>query len=657
MTNVLKQNQHTDTRLHNLLNEAPFSNALLSGPDLTIELANEASLRLWGKDKNIIGKNLLDALPEMATQPFYQILKNVYTTGKTYEGKESIAHLEVAGELKQIYVNFVFKAMHNSDGIIVGVIATGYDVTELVESKKKITEAEERARLAIEAAGLGTFDFNYILNKGIASEQFNAIFGFSESRQPDEYLAIIHPEDLPIRNKAFEQARKTGSIFFEVRLIWRDKSLHWVRINGKLYLDNFGNPTRVIGTGLDITQQNTGLKKLAESEQRFRTLITEAPEVASGLYIGRELRIQYVNDIMLKFWNKDSSIIGKTFPEAVPELKGQPFFGYLDRVFVSGETYYGKEEKAMLMRNGKLEPSYYNYTYKALRDAEGRIYGIHHMAHDVTDTVLAKQQLLENEKKFREELETKIKERTQELERSNDELQQFAYVASHDLQEPLRKIATFAELLGKSLGTMPEKSKTYLDRISLSANRMLGLIRDVLNYSKITQRNESFRKVDLNDALKDVLNDYELLIDEKKAVIQTETLPVVMGIPSQINQLFNNLLSNSLKFADAQRHTRITIRSKLLTPNDVLQHRDLNAHSQYAKIEWEDNGIGFSQQYAEQIFEIFQRLNDRHQYSGSGIGLAICKRIITNHHGKIFTTSIPDKGTIFHIVLPVIVNA
>jgi signal transduction histidine kinase len=652
MEKVLKKHPDTEMRVRSLLNEAPFSTALLSGPDLVVELANEASLQLWGKDESIIGKKLLDALPEIATQPFYGILKQVYLTGETFEGKESIAHLKVNGEMKQVYVNFVFKAMHNDSGDINGVLATGYDVTELVEARKKIADAEERARLAIESAGAGTFDRNYLTGEMITSARFDAMYGFDEPRKVDDYIALVHPEDLPVREEAVKNAFKNGDVFYEIRLIWADKTIHWIRIRGKVYFDISGKPVRMIGTGLDITDQKMSFEKLQESEQRFRTLITEAPENASALYAGRELRIQYVNAVMLKFWNKDASIIGKTFREAVPELIGQPFFDILDKVYTTGETYSGKEEKALLMRNGKLEPSYYNYTYKALRDGNGAIYGIHHMAHEVTDTVIAKQRLLENEKRFREELESKIAERTKELEHSNNELQQFAYVASHDLQEPLRKIATFTELLSKSLGDIPEKSKGYLDRISNSATRMLGLIRDVLNFSKLTVKDSQYTMVNLNDILREVMNDYELLIEEKQAIVESQELPIIAGIPSQLNQLFNNLLSNSLKFTGQGRKPRITIRAQTLRSDDVTRYQGLNRNLNYVKLEWEDNGVGFEQKYAEQVFEIFQRLHDRNRYTGSGIGLAICKRIVSNHNGDINVTSIHDKGTIFHIVLP-----
>jgi signal transduction histidine kinase len=652
MKQVFESSAAANLPVRNLLSEAPFSTALLTGPELIITLANERSLQLWGKDEGIIGKRILDALPEMGTQPFYQLLKSVYETGETFEGKESTAYLEVNGELKLIYVNFVFKAMHDDHGNITGVLATGYDVTDLVEARKKMADAEERARLAIEAAGLGTFDFDHVTQRGITSPVFDAMFGFQTQQRPADYIARIHPDDKHIRLKAMEQAAHTGNIFYEARLLLSDQTIRWVRINGKIYYDELNRPIRTVGTALDFTDQHLSLKELEESEERFRTLITEAPEVASGLYIGHELRIRYVNDIMLRFWDKDASIIGKTIREAMPELGDQPFLELLDNVFKTGLTYSGKEEKAMLFRNGKLEASYYNYTYKALRNAAGEIYGIHHMAHEVTDTVIAKERLLETEKKFREELEFKIRERTQELERSNDELQQFAYVASHDLQEPLRKIATFSELLQKTLGDISPTSRDYLNRISKSTLRMLGLIKDVLNYSRVTRRDAIFKTVRLNDILNDVLNDYELLIAEKRATIEVEDLPQIQGIPTQINQLFNNLLSNSLKFSDDHRDLRITIRCRPLSTEELISHPELNSSLTYVKMEWEDNGIGFEQHYAEQVFEIFERLNSQKEYAGSGIGLAICKRIVTNHDGKISSTSNYGKGTTFHIYLP-----
>lgn len=895
MENALRKIAETEQRFRDLLKEAPVSTALLTGPDLIIEIANDISLDLWGRDASIIGKRLLDAMPEMEWQPAYKELLKVYSTGVTYEGKEVVAYLKKNDVLEKVYVNFTYKAIFDSHGKVTGVFAVGYDVTEQVIARERIKDAEERARLAIESGGMGTFDLRYETGELITSERFSEIFGISGQRTRDEYIAFIHPEDHSIYLSAHRTAERTGVLMYELRIIHPDGSIHWIRLNGKIFYNEKKKPVRLIGTALDITEQKLSQKKLVESEQRFRTLITETSMVAMGLYIGPEIRIQYANDVMIRFWGKDASVIGKTFEEAIPELEGQPFLERLRNVYTTGETYEGKEDIAQLEVDGKLQDFYFTYIYKALRDSEGKIYGIHHLAIDVTEAVLAKKELTEREMSFRtlimqapvgicivrnnaevaevvndaflqligktraefsksfwaaldgikevyepvvtsvfntglpfagrehpvtlirngkeqklfidfvceplregnsavnkviilaidvtdkvlarkkieesrdylssimeslpqmawaasalgevtyvnkqwkdytglqsaldhlwrtllhpddvdafieqwnvavtsgitferearykkhsgefrwhfiravpivnagnqitkwvgtctdmhdqklslEGLEIKISERTRDLQRSNVELQQFAYIASHDLQEPLRKIATFTELLSNNLGnSIDDKSKSYLGKIRASARRMLALIQGVLNFSQLSRGEQFFDAVDLNEIIAEVKSDFELTIAEKGARIHADHLPVIPGIRLQLVQLFSNLLSNALKFSEPGTRPEIFIKACDLALREVSDYPALNPRRSYICLEFKDNGIGFSQEYAEQVFVIFQRLNDRQSYSGTGIGLALCKRIVLNHKGEIYARSKSGEGASFFIILP-----
>jgi signal transduction histidine kinase len=262
---------------------------------------------------------------------------------------------------------------------------------------------------------------------------------------------------------------------------------------------------------------------------------------------------------------------------------------------------------------------------------------------------------------FNQQLEQKVKARTIELEnangklevvnekliRSNSDLEQFAYVASHDLQEPLRKIQIFTEMAEKSADKTT--AATYFEKIHTSARRMTDLIKSVLNYSRLSKTGEQFEEVDLNVLLENTKIDFELLITEKKAVIKNDILPVIQGIPLQLNQLFLNLFSNSLKFSNAD--PLITIFSRVLSEKEVRQHENLHTKVRYVEIIFSDNGIGFEQQYADQIFTIFQRLHDKKSYEGTGIGLALCKKIVENHHGFITAKSELGKGAAFYIYL------
>lgn len=244
----------------------------------------------------------------------------------------------------------------------------------------------------------------------------------------------------------------------------------------------------------------------------------------------------------------------------------------------------------------------------------------------------------------------KLQQLNENLLRSNRELEQFAYITSHDLQEPLRKIQTFVDLIERN-NTDPVTSKRYLEKISSCAARMSLLINDVLSYSRLIRTDERLKDTDLNEVLEVVMSDFEFLIEERNAVIKSSKLPVVKGLPLQLQQLFSNLISNSIKFSE--QPPVIEISCEEVSPDEVRRVRELNEQHQYVKLIFKDNGIGFDQQYAEKVFTIFQRLNHKKAYAGSGIGLALCKRIVENHHGLISASSQPDKGTTFFVYLPV----
>lgn len=232
-----------------------------------------------------------------------------------------------------------------------------------------------------------------------------------------------------------------------------------------------------------------------------------------------------------------------------------------------------------------------------------------------------------------------IRERNQKLELYNEQLQQFAFAASHDLQEPLRKITAFATLLlKKNHHALDGSDLKYLVKISESSNRMMNLISDLLAYTNEANEQKNFLRTDLNETIENIKSDLEFVIFEKNAVIQSDELPVIKAVPSQMNRLFYNLINNSLKFSK----------------KDIAPVIKINAHkdSSGIKIIVSDNGIGFEQAYAEKIFNLFQRLNDRHSYKGSGIGLSLCKKIVEIHQGEIFAVAEENKGAAFHIKLP-----
>ncbi|MGZ5254353.1 MAG: sensor histidine kinase, partial [Flavitalea sp.] len=250
-------------------------------------------------------------------------------------------------------------------------------------------------------------------------------------------------------------------------------------------------------------------------------------------------------------------------------------------------------------------------------------------------------------------LETLVKERTLELNRSNEDLQQFAHVASHDLKEPLRKIRTFSNRLEAEFGKMmPEKGRTYIEKIQASSERMSNMIDGILNYSVMNATEQNEERIDLGFILDGIISDLELLILQKEAKITYNNLPRIKGSPTLIYQLFYNLISNSLKFSKAETPSRINISSRQMNEEELKDFSDIKKSTDYLCITVEDNGIGFNPEYAEKMFNVFTRLNRRDQYEGTGLGLALCKKIVHRHHGLISAKGEEGKGASFEIVFP-----
>jgi PAS domain S-box-containing protein len=252
---------------------------------------------------------------------------------------------------------------------------------------------------------------------------------------------------------------------------------------------------------------------------------------------------------------------------------------------------------------------------------------------------------------MRKEMEDKLFHQTMELQQSNTSLGEFAYVASHDLKEPLRKISTFADrVLHMHAGDMKADARVYFDKIIESARRMQQLIDDLLSISMISSE-QGFNNYSLKLIAEEVIQALEHNIEEKRAVIKISELPEARIVPSQFRQLFQNLISNSLKFSRKDVPPEISITHKLLRPYE-LPHANLGKANKYLEIKISDNGIGFDKIFSDKIFTIFQRLHNRSQYEGTGIGLAICRRIVENHRGVIFATGSQQQGATFTVVIP-----
>jgi hypothetical protein len=303
-------------------------------------------------------------------------------------------------------------------------------------------------------------------------------------------------------------------------------------------------------------------------------------------------------------------------------------------------------------REKTLENNTYPLEYRIIRK-DGELRHFKSMGKIITDNEISKLHVgIDRDITLRHLSQLALVERNRELENIVNELESFNRVASHDLQEPLRKIQTFiSRISDKELSKMSDTSKEYIEKIKTSANTMRLLIDDLLLYSRANKIEKVFEQTDFNVLIENVRQELSQTIEEKNAVLMVSNLPTLNVIAFQIQQLFVNLIGNSLKYCKPDISPEINIECDLIQSNDypILK---TDTKKKYYKISVTDNGLGFEQKYADTIFILFQRLHNKSEYPGSGIGLAICKKIIENHNGFISAEGQPGIGSTFTIFLP-----
>lgn len=639
----------SESNLKNIILKAPVAMCILKGPKHIVEIANERMYTLWGGTReNLLGRPIFDELVDARAEGFEAIMDRVYTTGETYLAYGAPVTLFRDGRAEVVYVHFVYEAFREGDGSIAGVMAVAIDVTKEMDTRKRLEESENRIRSLVESAPfpIGVYEGREMritmLNQAIIDvwgkggdllgKRYAEVLPELENQQIYAQLDEVFITGIPFhaRNQRVD-LMVTGSL----RAFYFNYSFTPL-------FDSEGKVYGVMNTAADVTDLNIAKLKVEQSERNFRNMVKQAP-VAMCIMTGPDHVVEVANDLMFELWGKPAeSILNKPLFEGLPDARGQGFEAALDNVYKTGDSFVASEASVVLFRKGRLETVYQNFVYQPYRDVSGNILGVLAISIDVTAQVLARQQI-----------EEVVKERTESLRRTNAELSQFAYITSHDLQEPARKISTFIEMLSNVLGDdIDPRAKNYLNKIDLSSKRMLTLIRDVLAFSQLSTSSYEFQEVDLNTILDEIKNDFELLIDQKNCVIESDELPVVESIPLQMGQLFSNLISNALKFARPGITSCLTIRSVLRGRELLAEFGHLQPSTQYCCLYFIDNGIGFNQDHAVQIFDIFQRLHSRSEYHGTGIGLAMCKKIVENHGGHIFATSSLGKGATFNVILP-----
>jgi PAS domain S-box-containing protein len=649
---TIKKLVESEKRFQVLVREANVGIVVLTGEEMRVSIVNDAYGKLLNRTADELkDKPLFDIIPEGADE-FKPLLENVRLTGEPLLLHDHPYSVEQKGKKITGFLNVIYQPYREDDGSISGVMALCQDVTAQVQAKKNALESEQRLRSVVESAPfpIGVYTGREMRIR-LANKSIMDVWG-----KGYDVIGKLYSEILPelSNQQIFEQLDQvyTQGVPFHARNqrvdLVNDGQLTVFYFNYSFtpLFDADGVVYGVMNTAADVTDLNIAKQKVEQSEKNIRNMILQAP-VAMCILLGPDHVINVANRQMIEIWGKtEEAVLNKPVFEALPDVREQGLEKVMQDVYNSGVGFHANEMPVNLLRHGTDELVYVNFVYEPYRDSDNNVVGILAIAHEVTQQVLARQKI-----------EDVVADRTKELaaansrlQMSNEQLAQFAYIASHDLQEPVRKVSIFTQLLESNLGDTDERSKHYIGKIKNSSARMLALIRDVLAYSQLSNKTDVLVPVDLNSIINDIENDLELLVQQKHATIQHDVLPKVNAIPLQMSQLFGNLISNALKFTRPGVKPAITISVSDASAAELEKHelRD----GAYHHISVSDNGIGFSQENAEKIFNIFQRLNGKKQFEGTGIGLAVCRKIAQNHAGAIYATSVEETGTTFHVLLP-----
>jgi PAS domain S-box-containing protein len=637
--------EESEKRFRDAVQQAPTAMVIFRGKDNIVEMVNQPYLELVDlTEEQFLGKPLFESLPDVE-EPIRPIIADIYRTEEAFYGYEFPVVLLRQGKKETTYFNFVYHPL--KEGIqVTGVMVVATEVTANVFAKKALEENEQRLNIIINASELGIWELDLNTYETKISDRALTILGLENEKYKnhEQLISKMHPDDLLIRKNAFEKALITGVLYYEIRVIVVDV-IHWIEAKGTVFFDEVQKPVRMLGTLRDVTEEKNIQTQLLEREQKFRLLADSMPQFVWTA--SPDGTLNYFNQSVFDFSGLTKELINeKGWLEIVHEdERNANTKKWLESIAT-------EQDFLIEHRFRKFDGTYRWQLSRAIpqRDQNGKITMWVGTSTDIQD-----------QKMFTNELETQVVQRTKELNQKNDdlekmnrELQSFAYISSHDLQEPLRKIQTFATQINeRESNNLSDNGKDKFKRMQNAANRMQTLIQDLLAYSRTSIQERIFEKATLSAIIEDVKEDLEQDDIERNATITIINDCELDVIPFQFRQLLFNLISNSVKFKKQDVASAITIESIINKGSDIANDR-LSPDKLYVHLKYQDNGIGFEEQYSEKIFEVFQRLHGKEKYDGTGIGLAIVKRIIDNHNGFISASGTLNEGACFDIYIPIV---
>jgi PAS domain S-box-containing protein len=656
-SSLVKQqaSEETNKKLRQVFAQAPVAMCVLRGKEYIVEIANNRMLELWGiTEEETINQPIFKALSVAAGQGFEELLNRVYETGTPFLAEEMHIILLRNNIKRDTYLNFVYEPSYNLEGVIDGVMCVATDVTEQVTSRKKIEENQKLYHNLVYSSpsAIGILEGERLIIT-MANEAIMQIWGKGKDVFGKSYFEMLPELAEQGYREVFNHVFKTGEVFNAVETpveIVQDGIMQ-LRYYNFILFPQFNVSNAIVGIGIiatEVTSQAEINNKIKESEESFRTLAQTLPQL---IWVTDENgKSQFASSR----WEEYTGVVPAGEMEWREIVHPDDYDG-ITKVWtnsLSTATIYSFDVR---LKSKLGEYRWHRVKGEPVRNKDGNVYkwiGAFTEVHE--------------EKAFTEKLKNEVEIRTQELKianqsletyntelaKMNKELQSFAYISSHDLQEPLRKIQTFVtRIMEKEYTNMSDAGKDYFNRMHIAAKRMQTLIDDLLAYSRTNTNERKFEKTNLNVIVNEIREDLQEEIKSMNATIETAKMCDLDIIPFQFRQLLHNLIGNSLKFSKKGVPTVINIASET-NEGRMFKYDKLTANKKYCHITFTDNGIGFDSQYSEKIFEVFQRLHGKTAYDGTGIGLSIVKKIVDNHDGFIRAEGELNKGAAFHIYLP-----